>query len=306
LTFVTLDQGEWSLLEASWMVDQEPDRSVQRERTFAVAGYDGTVDSLSHPVFTAVLGAYQRVASAARLIEAGTWIDARHLAAVARGFDGFNVRMAGTERPRLWGAVFGAPQTMRARRREFNNRVECRPAQFHMPHGPAYTLDDDHARTIEGIIGVLGQLQHIAPDHSWWAVQRTFDRGNDIFVSRRARLATLFEALETIYGPYGTRGEPGLGHIVAVTGEQLGANPQEVITYVEGDLRDIRNDMAHGRALTSDVELARDEQTLIGFVRDGLRHSLDWIRGAHQPEGPYAPGPERTLPRFRRWLGRTE
>jgi hypothetical protein len=306
LLFATLDGDAWSLLEAGWMVDQEADRPAHAGRTFAVMPYEGEVDAADHPAFADALGRYQRVASTARLVRAGTWVDGRHLAAVARSSTGANVRIVGTERPRLWSAVFGDARVIRGRRREFGDRVECRPAQIGWPQGPAYTLDPGTLATIEDVAELLGELQRLAPDHGWWAAQQAFDRGNDIFVPRRARMAAQFRVLEALYGPYGRRGEPGLGAVVAATMAEVGADRDEIAGYVEGGLRAIRNHVAHGRALPDDAEIARDEQTLLDLVRRGLVHSAAWICGGHAPDGPRPPGPERTLARFRAWLGRDD
>ena len=84
----------------------------------------------------------------------------------------------------------------------------------------------------------------------------------------------------------------------------VGADGADVAHYVEGDLRAIRNHVAHGRGLPDDVEISRDEQTLLEFARNGLVHCAGWIRGAHDADGPYPPGPERTLSHFRTRLGR--
>jgi hypothetical protein len=301
LLFGTLDAERWSLLEANWMVDQEGDRLAQSGRSVAAMPYEGVVDTTSHPAFTDALSRYQRVASTARLVRPGTWVDSWHLAAVARSTQGTNVRMVGSERPRLWGAVFGEPQKLRGRRREYGDRVECRPNQVQWAQGPAYALDQPTVATVEELTVILGEVQAMAPDHGWWTAQRAFDRGNDIFVPRRARMAALFQVIEA---PYGKRGEPGLGATVAVTMAMAGADRDEVAGYVEGDLRAIRNHVAHGRGLPDDVEISRDEQTLLELARKGLVHCADWIRGAQDSDGPYAPGPERTLARFRTRLGR--
>ena len=306
LLFGTLDAQTWSLIEANWMVDQEGDRLTSPGRSVAVMPYEGVVDTTGHPAFADALSRYQRVVSTARLVRSGTWVDSRHLAAVARSTEGTNVRMTGSQRPRLWGAVFGEPQVVRGRRREYGDRVEWRPSQVQWPQGPAYALDRSTVAMIEGFTGLLGEVQALAPDHGWWIAQRTFDRANDIFVPRRARMSALFGVLEALYGPYGKRGEPGLGAAIAATMAMVGADPEEIGGYVEGDLHAIRNHLAHGRALPDDVEISRDEQTLLALTRQGLVHCAGWIRGAHDADGPYPPGPERTLSRFRTRLGRDD
>jgi hypothetical protein len=306
LVFATLDAEAWSLIEANWMVDQESDRLAQGNRPVAALLYEGIVDTTSHPAFGDALSRYQRVVSTGRLVRSGTWVDSWHLAAVARSTQGTNVRMIGTERPRLWGAVFGEPQVIRGRRREYGDRVECRPAQVQWAQGPAYTLDQPTVATIEALTVMLGDVQAMAPEHGWWTAQRAFDRANDIFVPRRARMAALFQVLEALYGPYGKRGEPGLGAAIAVTMAMVGADREEVVGYVESDLRAIRNHVAHGRSLPDDVEISRDEQTVLDFARKGLVHAAAWICGAHDADGPYPPGPERTLSRFRTSLGRED
>ena len=302
LLFGSLEAQEWSLIEANWMVDQESDRLAQRPRTVAMMPYAGVVESTSHPAFADALGRYQRVASTARLVASGTWVDSWHLAAVANNSVGTNIRMVGSGRPRLWGAVFGEPQVRRGRRRESGDRIEWRPIQVQWPQGPAYELNQSCVDMIDDFVGILGDVQTMAPDHGWWTAQRAFDRGNDIFVPRRARMGALFQVVEALYGSYGRRGENGLGAAIAVTMAIAGADPAEVIDYVEGDLRAIRNHVAHGRDLPDDAEIERDEATLLDLVRNGLVHSMGWIRGSHDPDGRYPPGPARTLSRFRDWI----
>jgi hypothetical protein len=291
LVFTTLDANEWSLIETNWMVDQESDRPAQSERAVALMPYQGEVRTTDHPAFTDALARFQRVASTARLVRSGTWIDGRHLAVVARSQKGTNVRMVGSSRPRLWGAAFGDRQVLRGRRREFGDRVECRPAQVVWPQGPEYTLDRATVEMIEEVSELLGEMQAMAPDHAWWAAQRGFDRGNDIFLPRRARMTALFQLLEMLYGPYRPRGEAGLGAAITAVGKLVDADPDEVVEYVEGDLRAIRNHVAHGRPLPDDVELARDEQTLLAFARTGLLYSAAWIGGRNDPDGPTHRGP---------------
>jgi hypothetical protein len=302
LVFTSLDAEQWSLIEANWMVDQESDRSAQTARSVALMPYTGELRTTEDPAFTDALTRYQRVASTARLVRTGTWIDSRHIAAVARNQDGTNVRMVGSNRPRLWGAAFGDPQVGRGRRRDFGDRVEWRPIQVVWPQGPEYPLDLATAETIEDLSELLGELQAMAPNHVWWGAQRAFDRGNDIFLPRRARMAALFQVLEMLYGPYRPRGEPGLGAAIAALGKVVGGDLGGVIDYVEGDMRALRNHVAHGRPLPDDVEISRDEQTLLKFARTGLVYSAAWMGGRHDPDGLYPPGSERTFARFREWI----
>lgn len=305
LQFVRLDGPTWSKLEALWMRDQELDPWMMRERVFAVMPYSGDARSGNDAAFARALAAYQGVVTAARLLAPGTWMDAGHVAVVARSHHGENVRMVGSGRPRLWTAVFGEPRKVLGRRREWGARVECRPLQWHLPHGPAFTLDGAVARHIEGQIAVLDRLRSLAPNHGWWVAQRAYERGHDLFVPRRLRLTALFGAFEALYGPFRREpDDPGVGAAVATTLERAQWEAASPAAYVEKNLRSARNRLAHGSDLAQPMDFAAVEENLIDLLRVGLAFSSAWIRGAQQPDGPLPPGPARTLLEFQRWLGR--
>ena len=305
LLFVRVDGQTWSSIEALWMRDQELDIWLGHERVFAVMPYKGDASSGGEAVFMPAFAAYSAIVAAARLNGAGVWIDAAHLAAVARGADGVNLRLAGSGRPRLWAAVFGEPLKVRSRRRELRDRVECRPTQFHLPHGSAYTMDAERSRKIEGSITVLAQLHELAPHHGWWIAHRAFQRGHDIFRPRRLRLTALFSAFEAVFGPFRREaGDPGIGAAVAITFSRAGLEVRDTAAYVERALRQARNRLAHGSDLALAIDFAAVEENLLDLLRVGLTFSSAWIRGMQQPDGPIAPGVGRTLFAFQRWLGR--
>lgn len=306
LLFLRLDGQAWSLLEATWMRDQELDDWTSRERVFAVFPFTGEVHARHDAAFQAALAAYGAVVSAARLTAAGTWLDPWHVAAVARTANGTNVRLVGSERPRLWSAVFGEPRKVRGRRREWGDRVECRPVQHHLPHGPAYGLDAARAQLIERVIATLAELRALAPQHAWWMAHRAFERGHDLFLPRRQRLTALLGAFEALFGSFRREpGDPGLGAAVATLLERAGWDAHEPARYVETVLRPARNQLAHGSDHASTLDLAGVEENLTDLLRTGLAFASAWIRGLHQPDGPLPPGPARTLTAFQRWLGRS-
>ncbi len=305
LWFVRVDGETWSMLESLRVRDQELDDWVGRERIFAVAQYEGVAATAQEAIFAPALAAYSALVAGARLIASGTWIDATHLAPVARGADGFNLRLTGVARPRLWAAVFGEPQAVRGRRREWQDRVECRPFQYHLPHGPGYILNADRARDIEVNIAALQQLRELAPHHEWWAAHRAFQRGHDLFVPRRLRLTSLFSAFETLFGPFHRRtGDPGVGAAVAAALESVGAAVPGATIYVEKTMRQARNRLAHGSDVAVPLDWGAVEGSVLGLLRAGLNVSLEWIRGRRGPESALAPGGERSLIAFQRTLGR--
>ena len=305
LVFLRLDGQAWSSLERLSVRDQELDDWITRERVFAAYPYTGDVTSLRHPAVTAALAAYGEVVTAARLTAPGTWFNPGQVAAVVRTSTGMNHRFVGTERPRLWSAVFGEPRKVRGRRREWGGRVECRPLQFHLPHGPAYGLDADRAQLIERVVAHLAEFRALVPHHGWWAAHRAFARGHDLFLPRRQRLASLLGAFEAVFGPFRrSPGDPGIGAAVATLLERSGWETQEPARYVETVIRAARNQIAHGSDHATTLDLAAVEENLLDLLRSGLTFSAAWIRGVHEPDGPLPPGPARTLLAFQRWLGR--
>lgn len=306
LHFVRVDGQTWSMLEALWMRDQELDVWFERERIFAVLPYEGEVTNRGDEAFSRAYTAYGEVVAAARLVAPGVWIDPEHVAAVARGHDSTNVRVVGSGRPRMWAAVFGEPLKVRGRRREWGQRVECRPLQYHLPHGPSYAFDAERAQRIERTIAVLTELRTLAPHHGWWVAHRAFQRGHDLFLPRRLRLTALFAAFEALFGPFRRdRHDPGLGAAVATLLERAGWEAQDPARYVETALRQARNRLAHGSDLGVAIDFASVEENLTDLLRVGLGFCSAWVRGVHQADGPIAPGPARTLTEFQRWLGRT-
>jgi hypothetical protein len=305
LLFLRVDGQTWSHLEALWMRDQELDLWLDRERVFAALPYEGEVRDRGDPAFATALAAYGEIVAAARSIAPGTWIDPEHIAAVAQGANGTNVRVVGSGRPRLWASVFGEPLKVRGRRREWGDRVECQPVQYHLPHGPAYAFDADRAQSIERFIAALAELRALAPHHGWWMAHRAFQRGHDLFLPRRLRLTALFAAFEALFGPFRREpNDPGIGAAVATLLERAGWEAQEPEVYVEKALRRVRNRLAHGSDIGAPIDFAAVEENLTDLLRTGLAFSSAWIRGAQQPDGPIAPGPARTLTEFQRWLGR--
>jgi hypothetical protein len=306
LHFLRVDGRTWSTLEALWMRDQELDIWLNRERIFAAMPYAGEVRDRGDAGFNAAFSAYGTIVTAARLVASGVWIDPQHIAAVARGNDGTNLRVVGSGRPRLWAAVFGEPLKVLGRRREWRERVECRPLQYHLPHGPAYAFDAERAQHIERCIAVLSELRKLAPYHGWWIAHRAFQRGHDLFVPRRLRLAALFGAFEALFGPFRReKNDAGVGAAVATLLERSGWETQEPARYVEKELRQARNRLAHGSDLGVPIDFASVEENLIDILRAGLAFCSAWIRGVQQPDGPLAPGAARSLTEFQRWLGRT-
>lgn len=306
LVFLRLDGQTWSTLEANWMRDQELDDWTSRDRVFAVHAYTGEVLDRHAPAFSAALAAYGEVVSAARLTAPGTWIDAEHVAAVARSNNGINVRLVGSERPRLWSAVFGEPRKVRGRRREWGDRVECRPVQYHLPHGPAYALDAERAQLIERVIASRNELLALAPHHGWWPAHRAFERGHDLFLPRRQRLTALFAAFEAVFGPFRREPkDPGIGAAVATLLERTGWETSEPARYVETVLRPARNQLAHGSDHAATIDFAAVEENLNDILRSGLGYASAWIRGRQQADGPLPPGPARSLAEFQRFLGRS-
>jgi hypothetical protein len=306
LHFLRVDGRTWSMLEALWMRDQELDLWLERERVFAALPYEGEMRGRNDHGFQQAFAAYGEIVAAARLVAPGVWIDPEHIAAVARGNDGTNVRVVGSGRPRLWAAVFGEPLRVRGRRREWGQRVECRPVQVHLPHGPACTFDSDRAQRIERTIAVLTELRSIAPHHGWWVAHRAFQRGHDLFLPRRLRLTALFAAFEALFGPFRReRNDPGIGAGVATMLDRAGWEAQEPARYVEGTLRQARNRLAHGSDIGVAIDFASVEENLTDLLRAGLAFCSAWIRGVQKADGPLPPGPARTLVEFQRWLGRS-
>ncbi|WP_414664808.1 hypothetical protein [Horticoccus sp. 23ND18S-11] len=305
LIFLRLDGQTWSNLEALWMRDQELDVWLNRERTFAAMPYTGEVRDQGNDAFARALAAYGDIVSAARLTASGVWIDPLHVAAVARSNDGTNVRLVGTGRPRLWAAVFGDALAVRGRQRKWGARVECRPAQEHLPHGPAYPLDLERAQRIERGIAMLAELRALVPHHAWWVAHRAFERGHDLFQPRRVRLTALFGGFEALFGSFRReRGDPGVGAAVATLLTRAGWEATDPAAYVEQTLRRTRNRLAHGSDLAEPIDFANIEENLLNLMRAGLGFASAWIRGLHAPDVLPAPGPARTLAAFQRWLGR--
>jgi len=299
LLFARVDGEQWSAIESLWMTDQELDLWRGVERVFAVMPYAEDASTESSTIFGRAFAAYGAIVEAARLVAPGTWIDTVHLVPVAAGNNGFNVRLTGPERPRLWAAVFGDPLKVHGRRRAWRNRVECRPLQYHLPHGPAFLLDESRARIIETVIGNLDNLRKLAPDHGWWFANRAYQRAHDLFLPRRHRLTALFGVLEAIYGPF--RREPcdaGLGVAVVAALERAGRDTSNLSAYVERELRQARNRLAHGSDLAVSIDFASVEANLLEIVRTGLNQSLDWICGCKDSEAP------RTLGAFQLTIGR--
>jgi hypothetical protein len=305
LSFVRVDGQTWSLIEGLWMRDQELDAWSDLERIFAVMQYEGEVGPDNEAIFAKIFASYSAVVTAARLLAPGVWLDAWHVAPVARGDNGFNVRLVSSERPRLWASVFGEPLKVRGRRRELRDRVECRPLQYHLPHGPAYMMNFDRARKIELRIAELAELGELAPQHAWWIAHRAFQHGHDIFIPRRRRLTVLFTAFEAIFGQFrGEAKDPGIGAAVARMLEHCGQETRDSEAYVEKELRRVRNRLAHGSDLRTGTDFAAVEESLLSFLRLGLACSSAWIRGIQQPDGPIAPGAGRSMIAFQCWLGR--
>lgn len=305
LVFVRVDGQTWSMLESLWMRDQEMDIWMNQERVFAVMPFAGEVKTVQDPAFAQAFDAYAAIVTAARLVASGVWIDAQHIAPVARGNNGTNARVVGSGRPRLWASVFGDALKVRGRRREWQGRVECRPLQYHLPHGPTYLMNAERARNIESTITVLGELQALAPNHAWWIAHRSFQRGHDLFLSRRLRLTALFGAFEAIFGPFHReKGDPGIGAAVQTVLERSGWEAKDPAIYVEKTLRPARNRLAHGSDVAMPMDFASVETNLLDLLRAGLAFSSAWIRGMQQPDGQIAPGSARTLIEFQRWIGR--
>lgn len=305
LLFARVDGQTWSMLESLWMRDQEMDIWMNQERVFAITSFSGEIKSVQDPAFTQALEAYAAIVAAARLVAPGVWIDVQHIAPVARANNGINVRVVGSGRPRLWASVFGDALKVRGRRREWARRVECRPLQYHLPHGPAYMMNASRARNIESTITVLGELQALAPNHAWWIAHRSFQRGHDLFLPRRLRLAALFGAFEAIFGPFHReKGDAGIGVAVQTVLERAGWDAREPAAYVEKTLRPARNRLAHGSDVAMPMDFAAVETNLLDLLRAGLAFASAWIRGMQQPDGPIAPGPARSLIEFQRWIGR--
>jgi hypothetical protein len=305
LIFARVDGQTWSMLEALWMRDQEMDIWLNQERVFATMPFVGDIGATQHAAFAEAFDAYEAIVTAARLIAPGVWIDARHITAVARANDGTNVRVVGSGRPRLWASVFGDPLKVRGRRREWQDRVECRPLQYHLPHGPAYLMNVNRAGHIESTITVLGEQRALAPNHAWWIAHRSFQRGHDLFLPRRLRLMELFGAFEALFGPFHReKGDPGIGVAVQTMLTRAGWEVEDPVTYVEKTLRRARNRLAHGSDLAVPMDFASVETNLLDILRSGLAFASAWIRGKQQPDGPIAPGPARTLIEFQRWISR--
>ncbi len=247
LTFVRVDGETWSMIESLWMRDQEMDIWRNQERVFAIMPFVGDVKASQHAAFAQAFDAYAAIVTAARLIAPGVWIDARHIAPVARANDGINVRLTGADRPRLWASVFGDPLKVRGRCREWGGRVECRPLQYHLPHGPAYLMNANRAANIESTIAVLGELQALAPNHGWWIAHGSFQRGHDLFLTRRLRLTALFGAFEALFGPFRReKRDPGIGVAVQTALTRAQWETVDLATYVDQTLRPARNRLAHG------------------------------------------------------------
>jgi hypothetical protein len=300
LLLARLDGKTWSMLESLQIRDQEMDDWLSRERVFAIMPFAG-----EDPAFALAFDAYTAIVTAARLLAPGVWIDADHIVPVARLNESINMRIVDSGRPRLWASVFGNALKVRGRRREGKGRVECRPLQYHLPHGPAYMMNVDRAADIESTITVLGELQALAPNHAWWIAHRSFQRGHDLFLPRRLRLMALFGAFETIFGPFHReKGDPGIGIAVQTMLTRAGLKAQTPATYVEKTLRPARNRLAHGSDLTMPMDFELVETNLLNLLRAGFTFASAWIRGQQQPNGPIAPGPARTLIEFQRWIGR--
>jgi hypothetical protein len=305
LIFARVDGQTWSMLESLWMRDQEMDVWLTQERVFAIMPFASEIKTVQDPAFAQAFDTYAAIVTAARLVAPGVWIDAHHIAPVARANNGINLRVVGSGRPRLWASVFGDALKVRGRRREWRGRVECRPLQYHLPHGPAYLMNVNRAGNIENTITVLGELQALAPNHAWWIAHRSFQRGHDLFLARRLRLTALFGALEAIFGPFHReKGDPGIGVAVQTLLERSGREAEDPVTYVEKTLRPARNRLAHGSDVAMPMDFASVETNLLDLLRAGLAFASAWIRGQQQPDGPIAPGPARTLIGFQRWIGR--
>jgi hypothetical protein len=305
LTFARVDGQTWSTLESLWMRDQEMDIWLNQERVFAIMPFTEEIKTVHDPAFAHAFEAYAAIVTAARLVAPGVWIDAQHIAPVARTNNGINARVVSSDRPRLWASVFGDALKVRGRCREWGARVECRPLQYHLPHGPAYLMNVNRAANIESTITVLGELQALAPNHAWWIAHRSFQRGHDLFLSRRLRLTALFGAFEAIFGPFHReKGDPGIGVAVKTVLDRAGWEAEDPVTYVEKTLRPARNRLAHGSDVAMPMDFASVETNLLDLLRSGLAFASAWIRGLQQPDGPIAPGPARTLIEFQRWSGR--
>jgi hypothetical protein len=305
LLFARIDGQTWSMLESLRMRDQEMDVWLAREHVFAIMPFAGEITTTQHPAFAQALDYYTAIVTAARLVAPGVWIDSHHISPVARANNGINLRVAGSGRPRLWASVFGNALKVRGRRREWQGRVECRPLQYHLPHGQDYEMNANRAANIENTITVLGALQELAPNHAWWIANRSFQRGHDLFLPRRLRLTALFGAFEAIFGPFHReKGDRGIGVAVQTVLERAGWEAEASATYVENTLRPARNRLAHGSDVAMPMDFESVETNLLDLLRAGLAFASAWIRGQQQPDGPITPGPARTLIEFQRWLGR--
>ena len=294
LRFVRLNFYQWDMIEKLWVRDVYGDFFRARPKFYCLFAFDvdegmppANIQELTKPF----LDEFERFVLAARIVQPDVLVNAHRIAHVARiGMQNF--RTVGLGRFRLYTTAFGEPMVLPAKSRKFGEREELLPPRVIQPIGRAYTIGEETIAGIEQTLALYKNCLALGADMAIGVVLRNFTVGHDIFLHRRQRMLCLIRAHEACFGPFNRpQKKPVLGRRIAKAFELFRSSRADIEMLVEGNLRAVRNALAHGGDGRQPLDFAAAEVLLSDALRVGLRPLLR-LALQNTKAGPFSQTPE--------------
>lgn len=240
----------WRLLEPNRVVDFYSEFYAAMPRFYLAWPFesqDGEIPDEIELILEAAFSWLDSFLLALRLSAPGILIDPSRLVFHMRTA-GINVRPVETGRYRMYTTIMGASDViLPPKRRKLGDREHHYPERLLPTAGPAYELGPDLQPTVEANLGLVKAYRSGTENPGVEIAVRNFSKGHDILLQLSQRLICLFTALETVFGRFEILQEGvGLGRRIAAACTLTGMDSSAVEARVEGELRRVRNALAHG------------------------------------------------------------